>query len=221
MKMKKLLSAIIVILLWNACKFSDGNKKTLPIYGNRQTETKVVNGQTVTDTIYQTIPPFKFIDQYGDSISNKNLDGKIYVADFFFTSCPSICPIMQRNMLNVYNAFKDTSDVKILSFTIDPKYDSVAVLKKYADKLGVKGNTWWFLQGKKDETYRLAEKNYLVAVGKDSTVAGGYVHQGYFVLVDKQKRVRGSYDGTKQDQVAQLIEDIKTLRAEPNPATAK
>jgi protein SCO1/2 len=218
--MKKLVGAIAIIFLWNACKFNSSDK-VLPIYGNRQAVTKVVNGQTVVDTVYQTIPPFKFINQYGDSISDKNLNGKIYVADFFFTSCPSICPIMQRNMLNVYNAFKNTNDVKILSYTIDPKYDSVKVLKKYADKLGVTGNTWWFLQGKKDETYQIAEKNYLVAVSKDSTVAGGYVHQGYFVLIDKQKRVRGSYDGTDQKQVAQLIDDIKTLKAEPAPATAQ
>lgn len=219
--MKKLAGAIVIILLWNACKFNSSDKKTLPIYGNRQPVTKVVNGQTVTDTVYQTIPPFKFVNQYGDSISDKNLDGKIYVADFFFTSCPSICPIMQRNMLNVYNAFKDANDVKILSYTIDPKYDSVKVLKKYADKLGVTGNMWWFLQGKKEATYQLAEKSYLVAVSQDSTVAGGYVHQGYFVLIDKQKRVRGSYDGTVPQQVSQLIEDIKTLKAEPAPTTAQ
>jgi len=124
-------------------------------------------------------------------------------------------------MLNVYNAFKDAGDVKILSYTIDPKYDSVKVLKKYADKLGVTGNMWWFLQGKKEATYQLAEKSYLVAVSQDSTVAGGYVHQGYFVLIDKQKRVRGSYDGTVPQQVSQLIEDIKTLKAEPAPTTAQ
>lgn len=217
--MKKLFGAMAIVLLWSACKFN--NTQTLPIYGNRQAETKVINGQTVTDTVYQTIPPFKFINQYGDSISDKNLDGKIYVADFFFTSCPSICPVMQRNMLNVYNAFKSGSDVKIISYTIDPKYDSVPVLKKYADKLGITGNMWWLLQGKKDDTYRLAEKNYLVAVSKDTTVAGGYVHQGYFVLIDKEKRVRGSYDGTNQEQVAQLIADIKILQKEPVPETSK
>jgi len=216
--MRNLVGAIAIILLLNACKF---NNKTLPIYGNRDAVTKIVNGQNVTDTVYQTIPPFKFINQYGDRISSKNLDGKIYVADFFFTSCPSICPIMQRNMLNVYNAFKSTDDVKILSFTIDPKYDSVPVLKKYADRLGITGDSWWLLQGNRDSTYELAEKHFLVAVKKDSTVAGGYIHQGFFVLIDKQKRIRGSYDGTNEQQVSQLVEDIKTLKAEPGQATAK
>jgi len=211
--MRKWIFALGIIALYNACKFNS-TTKTLPIYGNRQAVTKIVNGQSVTDTVYQTIPPFKLINQYGDSISDKDLNGKIYVADFFFTSCPSICPGMQRNMLKVYDAYKNTPDVKILSYTIDPKYDSVKVLKAYADKLGVTGNTWWFIQGKKDDTYRLAEKSYLVAVSRDTTVPGGYVHQGYFVLVDKQKRVRGSYDGTNTEQVSQLIDDIKILKAE-------
>ena len=119
-------------------------------------------------------------------------------------------------MLKVYDTFKSNGNFKILSHTIDPKHDSVPVLKKYADKLGVTGNTWWFVQGKKEETYDIAEKNYLVAVKKDSTAAGGYVHAGYFVLVDKQKRIRGAYDGTDPKQVDQLIEDIKTLQAEPD-----
>ena len=212
--MRKLIFGVWIVTLYSACKFGN-NSKTLPIYGRRSAVTKMEHGQTVTDTVYQTIPAYRFIDQYGDSISNKNLDGKIYVADFFFTSCPSICPVMQRNMLTVYNAYKTVNDIKILSFTIDPKYDSVSVLKNYADKLGVSGNTWWFLQGKKEDTYNLAEKNYLVSVRKDSTVSGGYIHQGYFVLIDKKSRIRGAYDGTDQKQVSQLIDDIKTLQAEP------
>jgi protein SCO1/2 len=216
--MKKLVGALAIIVLAYGCK-SNSDKKILPIYGSRQAVTKTINGQSVTDTVYQTIPAFKFINQFGDSISNKNVAGKIYVADFFFTSCPSICPVMQRNMLSVYNTYKTTGDVKILSFTIDPKYDSVKVLKQYADRLGIAGNTWWLLQGKKDETYQLAEKNYLVAVKKDSTVAGGYVHQGYFVLIDKQSRIRGAYDGTEPTQITQLIADIKTLKEELLPVS--
>ena len=211
--MRKLISGIILVALFAACK--SNQNKVLPTYGFDSVQTKTVNGQQETDTVYKAIPAFKFVNQFGDSVGSKNLDGKIYVADFFFTSCPSICPGMQRNMLSVYNAFKDTADVKIISFTIDPKHDTTAVLKKYADKLGVSGNSWWFLNGDRDKVYSLAAKNYLVAVNPDSTVAGGYVHQGYFVLVDKAKHVRGSYDGTDPKQVDQLIADIKTLKAEP------
>lgn len=217
--MKKLILLLAVCGAMLAACQSAANK-ALPIYGQRQPETKTVDGKTITDTLYQTIPDFKFVNQYGDSITSKNVNGDIYVADFFFTSCPSICPVMHRNMLAVYNEFKNDRDFKILSHSIDPKYDSVAVLKKYADKLGVTGNSWWFMQGKKDATYQLAAK-YLVSVAEDGKAPGGYIHQGYFILIDKQKRIRGAYDGTLPDKVQQLIADIKTLRAEPDQTIAQ
>ena len=120
---------------------------------------------------------------------------------------------MQRNMLNVYNEFKQTPDFKIISYTIDPQHDSVPVLKKYADKLGITGNIWWLLQGRKNETYQLA-KSYLVSV-QEKNPAGEYIHDGYFILIDKQKRIRGTYEGTDPKEVNKLIDDIKILRAEP------
>ena len=122
-------------------------------------------------------------------------------------------------MLNVYNAFKDTAGFKIVSYTIDPQHDSVPVLKKYADKLGIGGNTWWLLQGHKDETYHIA-KSYLVSV-QEKNPAGEYIHDGYFILVDKQKRIRGTYEGTNPDEVTKLIADIKILRAEPAPVATQ
>jgi protein SCO1/2 len=219
--MKNLTGALFIILLYTACKFNAADTPKLPIYGNRDTASKVVNGKTVIDSVYQTIPAFKFVNQYGDSITNKSLNGYVYVADFFFTTCPSICPIMHRNMLKVYDDYKNVSDFKIISHTIDPKHDSVAVLKKYADKLGISGNSWWLLQGKKEETYQLGEKSYLVAVKEDSGTPGGYVHQGWFVLIDKQKRIRGYYDGTDEKQVDKLRADIKTLLAETNTNIAQ
>lgn len=217
---KIFLVAAAVILAWTGCTSSTKQSATLPIYGNREPITKTVNGKTVTDTVYQTIPAFQFVNQYGKTITNKTLDGNIYVADFFFTSCPSICPVMHRNMLNVYNAFKDGNNVKILSYSIDPKHDSVNVLKKYAENLGISGNTWWLLQGNKEETYKLAN-SYLVAVKENSNTPGGYIHSGYFVLIDKQKRIRGTYDGTNADDVNKLIGDIKTLQAEPSESIAQ
>ena len=219
--MKKLIGLALIVLAFNACKFNDADKPKLPIMGNREAVTKTVNGKEVVDTVYQTIPDFKFVNQYGDTITQNSLKGDIYVADFFFTTCPSICPIMHRNMLNVYKEFKNVPDFKIISHTIDPKHDSVAVMKKYADKLGISGNSWWLLQGNKEQTYELGQKNYLVAVKQDDGTPGGYVHQGWFVLVDKQRRIRGYYDGTDEKQVSKLIDDIKILRTESNTVIAQ
>lgn len=216
--MKNFIGAIAIILLCNACKFN-GDHKTLPILGRKQAVTKTVDGKTITDTVYQTIPAFKYINQYGDSITNKQLNGNIYVADFFFTTCPSICPVMHRNMLNVYNTFKDSTGFKIVSYSIDPQHDSVPVLKKYADKLGIAGNTWWLMQGTKNETYQLA-KSYLVSV-QEKNPAGEYIHDGYFILVDKQKRIRGTYEGTDPKEVSRLMDDIKILKAEPGETKAQ
>ena len=209
--MRRLIYLAAIIAL-GSCKFNDDVKR-LAIAGNRDLSTKVVNGQTVTDTVYHTIPNFKTVNQYGDSIKAINLDDNIYVADFFFTTCPSICPVMHRNMLKVYEAFKDMPDLKIISYSIDPKHDSVAVLKKYADKLGLEGNRWWLLQGKKEEIYKLSE-SYLVTFPVEDAKEK-FIHDGYFILIDKQKRIRGQYDGTQPDSVQKLIDDIKTLKAEP------
>jgi protein SCO1/2 len=217
--MKKLTGIIILIILYSACKFNTTDGQKLPIYGNRDAVTKTVNGKEVTDTVYQTIPAFKFINQYGDSISNKSLDGNIYVADFFFTTCPSICPIMHRNMLKVYDEFKNVSDFKIISHTIDPKHDTVAVLKRYADKLGIKGNTWWLLNGNKEETYGISA-NYLVKRPEEDAKQV-FIHDGYFVLIDKSKRIRGMYNGTEESEVNRMIADIKILRTESNTAIAQ
>src|SRR6201986_4608612 len=124
--MRKIAIAILLLTCFAACK--PVKKKIPQISEKKKAVIKTVNGKQVTDTVYQTIPDFTFVNQYGDSTGGKQLKNKIYVADFFFTSCPSICPIMERNMLNVYNAYKDSVDIKIVSFTIDPRHDTVPVL---------------------------------------------------------------------------------------------
>jgi len=213
--MKKLILPLLSIIVLAACNQKNTSSK-LPIYGNRQPITKTVDGQQVTDTVYATIPPFSFTDQERKTITEQNLNGKIYVADFFFTSCPSICPVMQRNMLTVFKAYEGKQDFKLVSFTIDPRHDTIPVLKTYAEKLGAKADQWYFLLGKKEEVYQLAEKNYLVSVSEDGRAPGGFVHQGWLVLVDKKGRVRGAYDGTDKKQVQQLIADVQVLMNEEN-----
>jgi protein SCO1/2 len=216
--MRNIIAAAAVAILFTACK-SNSTENTLQIYGNRTPVTKTIDGKTVTDTVYQTIPAFSTVNQYGDSITSKSLDGTIYVADFFFTTCPSICPIMHRNMLTVYEQFKADKDFKIISYSIDPKHDTVAILKKYADKLGITGNSWWLLNGKKEEIYTLS-KSYLVTTPQEDAKEK-FIHDGFFILIDKQKRIRGFYDGTVTEQVNNLIADIKKLKAEPDQIVAK
>lgn len=181
--------------------------------GNRETIEREVNGEIVIDTIYQTIPGFSFLNQDSSIITDKNFDGKIYVADFFFTSCNTICPIMHRNMLKVYNHYKGNKDVKFISHSLDIKYDTPSALKKYANKLGVESTQWEFVQGTHTSIYNEAAKNYLVAAYEDNKEPQGIVHQGWFILVDKKKQMRGAYDGTKEDQVQKMIEDMQLLLA--------
>jgi protein SCO1/2 len=213
--MNKIILSIAFFLISITILSSCQQNKKLPFYGERHAETiRDAAGVEKIDTVYQTIPNWAFLNQDSVLTTNKVTDGKVYIADFFFTSCTTICPTMHRNLMTVYNDFKANPDVMFVSHTIDFKYDRPYVLKKYAQKLGVDGAKWQFLYGSKDSVYTLAEKNYLVAVGEDSTAKDGYIHQGYLVLIDKDRRIRGAYDGTKEDQVEQLKKDIPVLLAE-------
>ena len=210
---RSILSALLFggIVFLASCK----EQKKLPILGPRETATvKNADGSTSVDTVYKTIPAFSFLNQDSNVINNDTFKDKIYIADFFFTSCTTICPTMHRSMKTIFDKYKDNPDVMFLSHTIDFKYDKPSVLKKYAQKLGVDGQKWQFAYGSKDSIYKIAEKDYLVAVIEDSTAKEGYVHQGWLILIDKQKRIRGAYDGTNPEQVAQLTKDIPVLLAE-------
>lgn len=181
----------------------ENTSRKLPILGERD----FING----DSVYHTIPDFQFINQDGVEVSNKTFEGKIYVSDFFFTTCPTICPVMKKQMLRIYEKYKENPQVGILSHSIDPRHDSVQVLREYATRLGVSGNMWQFVTGEKDKIYKIGEKSYYVTAGEDSTAAGGIIHSGAFILVDKKRRVRGLYDGTKEEDVTKLLKDMDVL----------
>ena len=181
-------------------------EKPLPIFGERE----VLNG----DTVYHTISSFQFLNQDSALITNQTVDGKIYVADFFFTSCRTICPIMKTQMLRVYEKVKDDNDVLILSHTIDPEYDTVGLLRDFAERLGVSSTTWHFLTGNRDDIYNIAEKSYFSTVMEDSLEPDGFIHSGAFLLIDRKQRIRGKYDGTKEEDVDRLIRDIERLKRE-------
>ncbi|MBB2145092.1 SCO family protein [Pedobacter sp. LMG 31464] len=206
-----IIALLFLVISFTACT----NEKILPIYGQREAKiTKGKDGIDRIDTVYQTIPAFKFLNQDSTYITQDMFKGKIYVADFFFTSCTTICPTMHRNLKTVFEQYKGNPDILFLSHTIDFKYDKPSVLKKYAQKLGVDVPQWQFVYGSKDEVYTLAEKSYLTVVKEDSTATDGYIHQGWLVLIDKEKRMRGAYDGTKTEEVDKLKKDIAILLAE-------
>lgn len=194
-------------------------QKTLPIF-----TPKDVNPQLVDSTIQHvgynhTIADFKFINQNGDTISQKDYKGKVYVADFFFTTCPTICPKMTDNMVWLQDKIKDNPNVMLLSHTVTPDIDSVPVLKKYALEKGVIDQKWNLVTGNKKDIYYIARKSYLaVETGKPEDLYD-MVHTENFVLIDQKGRIRGFYDGTNLDKptedgtknVTQLLEDIKWL----------
>lgn len=205
--MKQTLSILAAVVLLASCTSRD----PLPILGNRVTETRVVDGKEVVDTIYQTVPDFKLINQDAETVTQELVKNNIYVADFFFTTCPTICPVMKREMIRVHEKFKQRPDIMMLSHTIDPEHDTVEVLKDYANRLGSDGKQWQFLTGNRDSIYDLAERGYYASAQVDSTEPGGFVHSGGFILVDKNRYVRGIYDGTDPKAVDRLIADIETL----------
>lgn len=205
MKAMRLYSAKVVGLLVLAAACT-GLDKPLPILGPRE-----VDG---VDTVYHTIAPFEFVDQDSARITNADFAGKIYVADFFFTSCRTICPIMKTQMLRVYEATADMPDVLLLSHTIDPEWDTVALLHDFAERLGVESRRWHFVTGIKDSIYKIAQTSYYATAMEDRTEPDGFIHSGAFLLIDRKGRIRGKYDGTKEEEVNRLIGDLKRLRGE-------
>jgi protein SCO1/2 len=211
-----LRSNLILPLLALSILFSCTTKKApLPFIGE-------IDFNEKGDTVYHTIPAFEMINQEGKTITNKDFEGKIYVADFFFTTCGSICPVMTNNLVKVQNEFISDNDIKILSFTVNPETDSVQILKAYANKYGANGSKWSFCTGTKNKIYILAQRGFLlVPPDVDVNDSSQFIHDERFNLVDTKGRIRGTYSGTDSLEVQQLIEDIKTLKDELHSAEQK
>ena len=205
--MKKLLLLPLITLAISCGSPSEKTSEVaeLPILGERYVDDN-------QDTVYHSIADFAFINQVGDTIRKEDMAGKIYVADFFFTTCPTICPVMKKEMLRVYEQFKGEPNFRILSHSIDPTHDTQAVLKDYAEKLGVPdAATWNFLTGDQEKIFEIGQTSYLTTTMADDMEPGGFLHSGAFLLVDQQGRIRGVYDGTKTEQVDRLLADIPKL----------
>lgn len=205
--MKKLLLLPLIAFTISCSAPSEKTSEVaeLPILGERYVDDN-------QDTVYHSIADFAFLNQEGDTIRKEDMAGKIYVADFFFTTCPTICPIMKKEMLRVYEQFKEEPNFRILSHSIDPTHDTQAVLKDYAEKLGVpNATTWNFLTGDQEKIFEIGQTSYLTTTMADELEPGGFLHSGAFLLVDQQGRIRGVYDGTKTEQVDRLLADIPKL----------
>lgn len=203
-------SAVTISLFYSALK----PKKTLPIFNPADVNPELVDSTMQYKSKYHTIADFSFVNQNGDTITQKDYDGKIYVADFFFTTCGSICPKMTANLADVQKAVLDNPKVMLLSHTVFPETDSIPVLKAYAVKNGVVDSKWNLVTGDKKEIYTMARKSYLaVKLGRPDQLYD-MVHTENFVLIDQKRRVRGFYDGTKKEDIQKLIEDINFLCTE-------
>ncbi|MGD1894764.1 MAG: SCO family protein [Cyclobacteriaceae bacterium] len=208
------LASSLLYLTMFSCNSPTKENETLPILGRRYFD------EQKQDTVYHQVADFAFVNQDSTLVTPNTFDGKVYVTDFFFTSCPTICPVMKKEMLRVYEEFEDNNEVAILSHTIDPEYDTVGLLHDYAERLGVSSDKWHFVTGDKQAIYDMGLKSYMVTAMEDEEAPGGFIHSGAFILVDKDLRIRGMYDGTVPEQVNVLMNDIRRLLREEEELAA-
>ncbi|MFK7786305.1 MAG: SCO family protein [Crocinitomicaceae bacterium] len=212
--MKQLKSVWIIaaaLFVISSCG-EDEKVRVLPQMGQYDVVYKTVDGVEVADTVYPTIPSFSYLNQDSSVVSSESLKGKVWVADFFFSTCPTICPIMTTQMKRLQAMTKDLEDdLQFISFSINPKYDQPTMLSRYIEHHGIEANNWEFLTGDEAETHELGVKSFLVHVASDEEAPGGYAHSPAFTLVDKEGVVRGVYIGTDTKDVDKLEKDLRKL----------
>lgn len=192
-----------------SCNNTKSNR--LPIYNPSDFNPELVDVSLQNTSKNHTVSDFELINQNGEIITQDHYKGKVYVADFFFTSCPTICPIMTNNMIILQDEFLENQEVMFLSISVTPDIDSVSVLRKYATEKGVIDSKWNITTGNKKHIYELARKSYFAVVEQGDGGFQDFIHTPNFVLVDKQKRIRGIYDGTDNDEIFRIINDIRIL----------
>lgn len=202
------LLAILVVFM-SSC--SQLIKKELPVFNPSDFDPKLVDTSLRKVNQNHTVKDFNLTNQNGVKISSKDYENKVYVVDFFFTRCPSICPIMTDNMLLIQDEFINDDQIMLLSLSVTPEIDSVSVLKNYAIEKGINDSKWNITTGSKKHIYDLARKSYFAVVDQGDGDLQDFIHTPNFILVDKKKQIRGIYDGTELNEVTRLIEDIHTL----------
>ncbi len=186
-------------------------KRTLPYIGLHDVQFVMRHGRQVADTVFHIIPPYAFLAHDSSLFTNERVAGKIHIANFFFTSCPAICPAMIEQMRRLQEATTDIEELTFLSHTIDPVRDSIPRLREYIAERNLKTDNWFFLYGPKDEVYVLGEEGYMINAMEDEYAEGGFLHSEHFVLIDREGHIRGLYDGTDVNEVNQLEKDIRML----------
>ncbi len=198
----------VIFIVWYLFREKQDKPLTyLPYFGPK-------HALKVNDTTYHFIPNFEFTNQFNEKVTQTTLKNKIYVTEYFFTTCQSICPVMNTNLERVYKEFKDKPEFMIVSHTVDPEMDTVPVLMEYAKKHGVVSKKWLFLTGEKPKLYDIARKGYLLNAEEGTGDADDFIHTQNFALIDKEKHIRGFYDGTDSLEINRLIQDVKLLLKE-------
>ena len=199
------------LLLFIFISCDEVSKKQLPIYNPTDFNPKLVDKSIRNVSDNHRVKDFNLINQNGIKVSSKDYENKIYVVDFFFTSCPSICPIMTNNMLMIQEEFIKNNDIMLLSMSVTPEIDNVEVLKKYAIEKGVIDSKWNITTGSKKHIYELARKSYFAVLDQGDGGLQDFIHTPNFILVDTKKQIRGIYDGTVENEISRLIQDINIL----------
>tara|TARA_B100000809_G_scaffold20912_1_gene18476 strand:- start:3790 stop:4497 length:708 start_codon:yes stop_codon:yes gene_type:complete len=207
-KIKKILFLVAILLLpsffYLMLYTGDHNYSKLPYIGPKE---PVANDSGGFDTLYHQIPYFEFTNQDGIKVSRDDLLGSVYIADFFFTTCPTICPKMTTNMVYVQKKFDDRKNLRFISITVNPEHDTVEVLKAYSEMVHADNSNWDFLTGKKEDIYDIAFKGFFVNADKDEIAPGGFLHSQYFLLIDKNAHIRGIFDGTIHKEIKEKLTD--------------
>jgi len=210
------ISTIIACLgvIFTSCTENAAEKKVrvLPIIGNYDLDYKTVDGKEVADTIFPKVPDFAYLNQDSVMVDSKSMKGKIWIADFFFTSCPTICPPMTSQMKRLNIKTKDLEEhLQFMSFTIDPDFDTPETFRDYIKSHGITAKNWQFFTGDENETYALAQQFFFVGAERNEDAAGGFEHNDTFVLIDKEGYVRGLYRGSETKDVDRLEKDLRKL----------
>jgi len=187
------------------------SKKQLPIYNPMDFNSKLVDKSVRNINRNHTVSDFNLINQNGVSVTSKEYENKIYVVDFFFTTCQSICPIMTNNMLKIQSEFINNDDIMLLSISVTPEIDNIKVLKDYTIEKGINDSKWNITNGSKKHIYDLARKSYFAVVDQGDGSLQDFIHTPNFILVDTKKQIRGIYDGTAESEISRLIKDINIL----------